>query len=58
MSRDGYLLVEQPECKHTPHPSGYIEHSEWARKMLKTHKQSRCPVCGLWSIWMPKPVKP
>ncbi len=53
----GYLLVEQPECKHTPSPEGYIQWHAWAEKKSKTHRQIRCPVCGLWAIWVPKKRK-
>ncbi len=49
-----YLLIEQPECEHTPHPQGYLQHAAWADEMLKTHRQQRCPICGLWAIWVPK----
>lgn len=49
-----YPLVEQPECKHTPSPEGYIQFHAWAEKKSKTHRQIRCPVCGLWAIWVPK----
>lgn len=40
--------------KHTACPSGYLAWHEWAEKMSKTHKQKRCPTCGLWTIWEPK----
>lgn len=39
---------------HTPHPAGYLEHSTWAEKMLKTHVQRQCPGCGFWALWEPK----
>ena len=32
-------------------PTGYIGWHSWARDRAKTHKQSRCPDCGLWKIW-------
>jgi hypothetical protein len=45
-----------PECEpHTPHPSGYVAHSEWADLMMETHDQRQCRGCGLWMIWEPKP---
>jgi len=50
----GYLLVEQPECKHTPHPRGLREHLDWQEEKAKTHRQERCPICGLWAVWVPK----
>jgi hypothetical protein len=40
--------------KHTPSPSGYFAWHEWAEEKAKTHKQIRCPGCGLWAIWLPK----
>jgi hypothetical protein len=26
----------------------------WAEHMSKTHRQQRCPGCGLFVIWVPK----
>ena len=43
------------ERLHTPCPSGYVSWHEWAKRKGKTHKQHRCPTCGLLSIWRPKP---
>jgi hypothetical protein len=47
-----------PDCpnadQHTPHPAGYIQHSDWAESMLTTHRQQRCEGCGNWNIWTPK----
>lgn len=42
---------------HTPRPGGYAEFHEWCKKMSKTHKQARCPVCNRWAIWIPKGKK-
>lgn len=39
---------------HTPAPSGYNQWHDWARKMLRTHKQIRCTGCGLYQIWIPR----
>lgn len=39
------------QAHHTPHPQGYLQHGDWAEKMLKTHIQKQCPGCGLWTIW-------
>lgn len=39
-------------CNHTPQPTGYREWHSWAKKKIKTHKQVKCPYCGLWSIWI------
>lgn len=56
LTRAGAQAVAESDCpaNHTPHPEGYIQHAAWAERMLKTHKQSRCPTCGLWAIWTPK----
>lgn len=32
-------------------PSGYLDWHEWAAKKRRTHKQTRCPGCGLYVIW-------
>jgi hypothetical protein len=39
---------------HEPWPRGYLQCSDYADKMMKTHDQSQCPHCGLWAIWTPK----
>lgn len=42
---------------HTPEPvepSDYIGWCDWAEGMAKTHKQERCPTCGLAVIWVKK----
>jgi hypothetical protein len=47
--------AESPDCEpHTPHPSGYIAHSDWAGQMMKTHRQRKCKGCGKYQIWVPK----
>ena len=33
--------------KHSQTPEGYIHWHEWADEMSKTHKQHKCPACGL-----------
>ena len=55
--RGGALLVEQPECEHTKRPEGFVAFQEWAEKKAKTHDQIRCPVCGLWAVWVPKTTR-
>lgn len=45
-------------CQHTPSPAGSGDYFAWyafAERMRKTHRQVRCPRCGLWAIWEPKP---
>lgn len=39
---------------HTPQPEGYIEWHDWAKRMMRTHKQTKCTGCGLYMIWVPK----
>ena len=61
MSRAGPLwLADQQPCasEHTPSPYGFLSWMAWADEMEKTHKQTRCPECGLWAIWVPKEPKP
>lgn len=44
-------------CEHpypSDEPSGYIQWQDWAMRKAKTHKQQRCPDCGLWTIYVPK----
>lgn len=40
--------------KHTLAPDGYLAWHDWAAKKSKTHRQERCPCCGLFMIWVPK----
>jgi hypothetical protein len=55
-TRPAYPSADQcPDvASHTPHPKGYLQHSDWADRMLKTHRQGQCPTCGYWAIWTPK----
>jgi hypothetical protein len=39
-------------CRHTKAPEGYLQWHAWAEKKSKTHKQKKCPGCGLWAIWV------
>jgi hypothetical protein len=41
---------------HTPAPLGYLAWHAWAERQARTHRQRRCPDCGLWAIWTPKAV--
>jgi hypothetical protein len=45
------------KANHTPCPSGYIHWHEWAEKKIRTHKSTRCPICGLYAIWVPRTKK-
>jgi hypothetical protein len=40
--------------EHTKCPGGYLAWHEWAEQMTKTHRQIRCPGCGLYEVWIPK----
>lgn len=50
--------VKAPPCKnakaHTPSPDGYVAWHEWAARMLKTHRQTKCRGCGLYKVWVKK----
>lgn len=41
------------EPEHTEAPTGYVEWHDWAEEMSKTHKQTQCPTCQLWVVWIP-----
>ena len=45
--------IAKAQCNHTPTPP-YPEWLDWARQKSRTHKQVRCPGCGLWHVWVPK----
>jgi hypothetical protein len=47
-----FSLTPGPLCEHTACPDGYLNWDAWAREMAKTHRQQRCPRCGLWAIWV------
>lgn len=40
--------------KHSPQPEGYLQWHAWADKMKRTHRQIRCPTCGLYAIVVPR----
>jgi len=35
-------------------PEGYLHWHVWAKEKSRTYKQSKCPVCGLFTIWTKK----
>jgi hypothetical protein len=38
-------------------PREYEAWATWANDMARTHRQVRCPSCGLWKLWVPKGEK-
>ena len=46
------------EDAHTPLPGGYVARQLWAEQKARTHKQTRCPGCGLFAVWEPLPDAP
>jgi hypothetical protein len=42
------------EANHTPHPKGYVAHSNWADDAMLVADQQRCDGCGRHEIWVPK----
>lgn len=43
-------------AEHVDGPSGYLAWHAWAARMARTgHAQRKCPGCGLYKIWLPKP---
>lgn len=47
------IELQTGKCIHDDGPRGYIAWHEWAAEKRKTHRQKRCPVCGLYKIWVP-----
>jgi hypothetical protein len=44
-------------AEHTYGPAGYADWFEWASRLgAKRHVQSKCPDCGRFLIWTPRPV--
>lgn len=37
-------------------PTSYVAWDAWAEEMSKTHRQRKCPGCGRYQIWEPKPT--
>jgi hypothetical protein len=51
------LGLKKPICKHTPCPEEYVHKANWMERKSKTHTQVKCPVCGLFAVWIPKPKR-
>lgn len=52
-------LEDQCPDKDTHTPSvPYMDFHEWAERMNETHRQTRCPTCRLWAIWVPRETEP
>ncbi|MCP4990493.1 MAG: hypothetical protein GY928_31970 [Colwellia sp.] len=51
-----FAEVDKSKCRHTPGSDklGYNEWSGWQAEKKKTHNQTQCPNCGLWSVWVKK----
>ncbi len=48
-------VAEGTTCDdHEDGPDTYVAWQDWAKQMAKTHRQVRCPACGLFKIWVPK----
>jgi len=39
-------------ANHTPCPASYTAWHEWAERKFRRHKQTQCPVCQRWVIWV------
>ena len=54
-TRSGHLVsAPSHDCRHPDEPDGYVARAEWFEEMSKTHDQSQCGECQLWTIWEPK----
>lgn len=45
-------MSKQRKCRHAVCPESYVAWHEWAEKKARTHRQEKCPVCGLWEVWV------
>jgi len=43
----------EPRHHEPGRPSGYLAFDSWASDLSKTHRQTKCPGCGLWKVWVP-----
>lgn len=54
-------MMNEKDCpnrhRHTKCPEGYVAWHDWAEKKGKTHRQVKCPDCGLRAIWRKKMKK-
>jgi hypothetical protein len=57
MTEDTTKPTQVNQCHHTPCPASYLAWHDWAARMARTHRQLRCPTCGRWEIWVPKPPR-
>lgn len=52
------VKIANASCKlrklHTKMPEGYVAFAETADKLIKTHRQIRCPGCGFLTLWVLK----
>ncbi len=55
MMADSDVVCSDAAKFHAPdEPTGYLAWHEWAEQKAKTHRQSKCPTCGLYAVWTPK----
>jgi hypothetical protein len=46
------LSANCPDAKkHTRCPKDYVAWRVWAEAKSETHRQEKCPTCGLYVIW-------
>jgi hypothetical protein len=50
--------IANGSCKlrkiHTKMPNGYVAFSEMTDRLIKTHRQIKCPGCGFYALWVLK----
>lgn len=48
--------MPDPTCAelHTPLPTDPAERAFRNAELIQTHTRTRCPVCGLFAIWLPQ----
>ena len=44
-------------CEHPEPPADPVARADWYAEMIRTHTVARCPVCQLFKVWTPKPVR-
>lgn len=49
----GEVMAERCSAHNDPGLSSLSEWMDWADEKKKTHRQVRCPDCGLFKVWLP-----